>query len=274
MFIADKFIFLELEKTASTHIMRLLARIVEGQQVGKHNRLPAELATDSRPVLGAVRSPWDWYVSLWSYSCGTYGGLYARQTGYGLQGYGLRNHPWIGVVSILNQIIRPTGLWKHLYSDVNDVRLFRAWLVEMFNPKRRYDIGNGYAQSSLSSFSGYFTFMYMYLFARDDQRLFSRKDLAGAGDLNAFFQKNIRHDYVVHVENLEEDLIDALLKIGVDLKDEEELAIRSAKPVNTSKRSRSLVHYYDEETLALVADREAFFIERFGYKMPALSACQ
>jgi len=272
VFVADKFIFLHFEKTAGTHVLRLIETIVDGEKYGKHNRLPASMVADGRPVLGAVRSPWDWYVSLWSYSCDTFGGLYYRQTNVGFHGYGFRTHPWIAMTSVLNQMIRPTEMWRHLYSDVNKPELFRAWLVEMFNPERRFDIGNGYAQSPLSSFSGYMTFMYMYLFVRDTRTLFDRKYLSGPEAMDAFFRDNIRHDFVIHVENLEEDLIDVLDRLGVELNDENRHAIRSAKPVNTSSRKRSLGYYYDDSSLRLVADREAFFIERFGYKAPEISS--
>jgi len=271
MFIADDFIFLELEKTASTHIARLLAQIMLGSQQGKHNRLTQPLALSQRKILGAVRNPWDWYVSLWSYSCGTYGGLYARQTSWSIRGYGLRAHPWIGISSILHQFTRSSRMWKHLYSDVQNPELFRQWLIEMYNPKRKHDIGNGYAQSSLSDFSGYLTFMYMYLFARDVKRLFRKKVLTGNQDLSSFDQENIHIDHVIHVENLEEDLIDALQQMCIDLKEDDLHLIRSRKPTNTSARKRSLGRYYDQQTIELVEERERFFIERFGYQKPDLA---
>ena len=38
MFIADRLIYVELPKTACTHIGKLLALVVPGEQRGKHNK--------------------------------------------------------------------------------------------------------------------------------------------------------------------------------------------------------------------------------------------
>ena len=65
MFVAQGLIYLELQKTGGTHIRRLLERYTGGKPVGKHNRLPA--GSDADFIIGSIRNPWDWYVSLWAY---------------------------------------------------------------------------------------------------------------------------------------------------------------------------------------------------------------
>ena len=49
MFIADRLIYVELPKTACTHIGKLLALVVPGEQRGKHNK-PSQAEFDRQPV--------------------------------------------------------------------------------------------------------------------------------------------------------------------------------------------------------------------------------
>ena len=95
MFIADRLIYVELPKTACTHIGKLLALVVPGEQRGKHNK-PSQAEFDRRPVfLGSVRNPWAWYVSLWAYGCQQEGMLWEALThGRGsVRGLGWRAAP-------------------------------------------------------------------------------------------------------------------------------------------------------------------------------------
>jgi hypothetical protein len=62
MFVADGLVYLELQKTGGSHICRLLEQYANGRPEGKHNRLTAEYSTHY--VIGSIRNPWDWYVSL------------------------------------------------------------------------------------------------------------------------------------------------------------------------------------------------------------------
>ena len=76
MFVSKDLVFLELQKTGGSHILRLLSQWVKGEIVGKHNRLNWENA--GKFVVGSIRNPWDWYVSLWAYGVGGQGAIRAR----------------------------------------------------------------------------------------------------------------------------------------------------------------------------------------------------
>src|SRR5690349_15399636 len=78
MFVSDRIVFLELQKTGCTHIRNLLKEIVGGRLVMRHNQAPADLFTGDRFFLGSVRDPWDWHVSLWAYCCDGRGDLYSN----------------------------------------------------------------------------------------------------------------------------------------------------------------------------------------------------
>ena len=80
MFVSEKIVFIQLQKTGCTHIAKLLSNLLEGRHIGKHNRATPELFTNQRSFLGSIRDPWEWYVSLWAYGCDKKGRIYQRVT--------------------------------------------------------------------------------------------------------------------------------------------------------------------------------------------------
>ena len=75
MFVSEKLLYIELPKTACSQIRDLLKHLVGGQNIGKHNRPSEELVSSERVIIGSIRNPWDWYVSLWAFGCDQKGSL-------------------------------------------------------------------------------------------------------------------------------------------------------------------------------------------------------
>lgn len=93
MYIADKFVVIEISKTGTTHINRILGETVKGETIGKHNSAPGELIGSNKTFVASIRDPFDWYVSLWSFGCKVKerDAVYRRSTAYrpfALNGYG------------------------------------------------------------------------------------------------------------------------------------------------------------------------------------------
>ena len=81
MFITKDLCYLEMYKTGSQHIVKLLEKSVpEGKRIGNHNRPNDEVYKSNIYFLGSIRNPWDWYVSLWNFGCEKRGSLYNRLT--------------------------------------------------------------------------------------------------------------------------------------------------------------------------------------------------
>src|SRR5690606_10461451 len=91
MFVSDRIVFLELQKTGCTHIRNLLQELVGGELVGKHNRAGRELCSVDRFFLGSVRDPWEWYISLWAYGCDRKGVVFGTVTKRGRR---IRGRGW------------------------------------------------------------------------------------------------------------------------------------------------------------------------------------
>jgi hypothetical protein len=280
MLISEEIIYLELPKTACSHIRNLLKHLVGGNFEGKHNRLPYQSLRQSKMVIGSIRNPWDWYVSIWAFGCDSKGILYDRLTSRKLKGNGLLGDyknipPHVFLKFLIINILKPIEDWKRLYSDAKNPELFREWLSLVLNvgSSHKYCFGDGYAFSPISSFAGIYTYYYMRLFSYDLFDLFE-KNLGDINQLKNFDAKNNVLDETIRIENLENDLVDILKKLS--FKDSAELRheIRTYKPPlfkestsqsNSSSRIRDIGYYYDPTTRDLVMEREELLIEKYGY---------
>jgi hypothetical protein len=275
MYISDKVVFVELQKTATTHIKHILLEALDGESVGKHNQLTPELVARTATFLGSVRNPYDWYLSLWGYGCDSKGGVFhrtTRMTDSSLRGLGWRTHPGKAISLALKNVFNRRELtkrrkeWLASYGDVNNPVLFRDWLRMIHDSDYFADVGEGYSCWPGSSIAGLMTFRYLNLFC------VTTSDKARLGYLNSvdsiikFESKNLKINRFVRQESLESDMSEFLKEIGVgtSLRVNEMLSSKT----NTSSRGRDLHFYYDQESLGLIARREKMIIEKFGYCFP------
>ena len=272
MFISDRLVYLQLEKTGCTHIAKLLADCVEGKQVGKHNRLPSGQKHNGKYIVGSVRNPWCWYLSLWAFGCSTEGRFYNNVTSRHFRRH-FRKMPFHvckALAAIHHEILKPLNKWLMLYSDCDDPGLFRAWCRLALDQNRKYDFGEGYGYSSISSFTGLMTYRYIRLYSRNLSSIFTGKHITHIGELREFDTKNNLLDDIIRNESLEDDLIRVLRKVGYHLSDYQERKVRCAEKTNPSKHE-SARYYYDSETIELVGEREKFIVEKYSYEPPKLT---
>jgi hypothetical protein len=271
MFISDKIVFVELHKTGGTHIGKLLANLVGGEQVGKHNPATADLFTPGRSFLGSVRNPWDWYVSLWGFGCDGRGALFLRVTKprWEVKARAWR-HPRGTLRSLYRDLGRRPDQWHGTYTHADDAPAFRRWLRMVHDERRRPELGEGYAASPLSAFAGLLTYRYVSLFCRNGDAHEHGRALTSLEALRTYERAHCYVDRFIRNERLEHDLVQALLASGIPLTEAQQQYAFSQGRTNTSSRKRSAAYYYDEDTVRLVADRERFIVEKFGYEPPAL----
>ena len=276
MFIADRFVFLELQKTGGSHIRRLLKQYTDGAFIGKHNCLHEK--PDNKFVIGSVRNPWDWYVSLWAYGVSGKGAIRVRTSCRVDFNYYHRMLPkdmgknWLTLAELLTSVrydlVKPVSRWQQSYVDAEDAVLFRAWLKLLFDKKRRFDIGEGYGFSPLSMHSGLMTYRYFRLFTLGDG-VFRDNSLA---DANAVGEYDKNHNILagmIKMESLEDDFVRVLQDVGVKLTEQQiaELLNKQGGKTNVSKR-KPVDFYYDEATADLVEQGDSYLIEKYGYKSP------
>jgi hypothetical protein len=278
MFVAEKLVYLELQKTGGTHLLRLLEQYIGGQSIGKHNRMKSEYS--DRFIMGSIRNPWDWYVSLWAYGIGGNGAIRSRT----LRGvdfmYYHRLLPkamgknWLTpgefITSLYHDAYKPVARWQKTYQDSSSPDQFRDWLKMILDSARRFDIGEGYAFSPLSVSAGLMTYRYFRLFTLGAD-IYRDRRLANPGLLGDYDVEFNISNGMVRLEELEEDFIRLVTEAGYTLKDDqlEEIRKSAADKTNASAR-RTAEYYYDDETIALVKRKERFLIEKYGYVAPEL----
>jgi hypothetical protein len=255
MFVTDKLIYLQLQKTACSHIAALLEKTVGGRKIGLHIPLPRRFYSTGMYIVGSIRNPWDWYVSQWSYGCAGRGALHQRLTARRF--FRFFEKP-------ISELKKPVDRWRESYRDNRDPDCFKNWLKLMFDPARKKDLGEGYARSPISNFAGLMTYRYVMIYTRAKSR-----GLTDLQTLQKFDSENNVLKFAIRVESIEDDLIQALNQAGYQLSRDQIQTIKTGAESRTNPSDHlSPEFYYDEEAAGLVRDREKLIIEKYGYRPP------
>lgn len=276
MFVSDRIVFLELQKTGCTHIRKLLKDLVGGELIDKHDQAPPAMFKRNTFFLGSIRDPWDWYVSKWAFGCDGKGAVFNNVTKDGLRirGRGWKRHPYLRLVDLLeSRPNRHAAEWRRTYRDADDPGAFRAWLHMLHDENYWPDVGEGYRQCALSRFAGLLTYRYMKLFTCKQGELPALRAVSTPAQLAAYEREHCFIDYFIRNERLEAGLIEALRLADIAMPPRTVEDIMSRPKTNTSSKKHGPEHYYDEETERLVGQRESFIIGKFGYLAPSAKAC-
>lgn len=272
MFVSDKIVFMELQKTGCTHIRNLLKEIVGGEFVERHIQADPRLFTGDRSFLGSVRDPWDWHVSLWAYGCDSRGDFYdnVATSGIRIRKRGWKRHPWSTLIEYLQcRPNRHAEQWKRTFRDVDDAGAFREWLYMLHDETYWPDVGEGYWRSGMSRFAGLLTYRYMKIFACRKGELDALWAVSTPAQLARYEREHCFIDHFIRNEKLEPDLLAALELMDVEVPRRIADSMMSRRKTNTSSRKRGPGYYYDAATERLVGDRERFIVGKFGYVTPA-----
>lgn len=272
MFVSDKVVFIELHKTGCTHIRNLLEELVGGELAGKHNQVDANVLAQGKVVLGSVRDPWDWYVSLWAYGCDRKGLVFGNVTrpGMRIKGHGWKANPYLALRGLMgSRPNRNAEKWARTYRDANDAGAFREWLHMIHDEAYWSDLGEGYGRSRVSQVAGLYTYRYARLFSCRKSQSGSLEAISTFDQLVEHDRKNCFVDHFIRNESLEPDLFLALESSGFDIPGEVKSRIMSRARTNTSSRKDGTEYYYDAEAELIVGNRDKLVVEKFGYPVPS-----
>jgi hypothetical protein len=257
--VSDKMAYLELQKTASTHIGSLFVDLFGAERrLPKHGLLPADCR--DRFVVGSVRNPWDYYVSLWSFGGQGEGGLHTRLT---QRRFRAARRALPRVQPLVRELTKPVRDWRSTYEAPPTPEKFRRWLDLVHTPARAPELEAEYGASTIRDVAGYATYRYCRLFAGDLENVLGASTaLQLASNLEAKFLP----DAIIRMEHLADDLLAAVSKAGYEIDPALESAVRARTraPDNRSEH-RPYVDYYDDASRELVAKRDAVIIERHEY---------
>lgn len=271
MFKCDQFIYIQMQKTASRHIVTLLQKLFDGQVIGTHNCATAEQASEVRYVFSSMRNPWAWYLSLWSFGVQQRGAVWRRLTQK--QGRDLLREIYQQPAHVYQLcadfLAQDAAKWRQLYHCNDDAAAFRRWLACMHAPRHAHLLSREYRSSRLCRQVGFMTYRYLRLCCRLPEWRQSLTDCPALDlpTLKRFAQQHCYIDYFIQQENLEASFMHAVERIRT-LSAAEKQWVHTAPKLNVSERALPLAAYYDQASLDLVAQREQLLIEKFNYSRP------
>jgi hypothetical protein len=268
MFVSRKLVYLQMQKTGSTHVTRVLKQHMRGKQKERHEQLRDHERYADRLIASSVRNPWDWYVSLWAFGCAESGGFhkYLVHTPWSEIRHALRYGRVQGLAASLSRSAIRFGRrpnWKALYSDVANEANFRAWLKLVLGEEGLHIQKEGYAASPVKTVIGFMTYRFLALTTAYDRWNDLGRRAGTYEELARFADQHTITKRILRMETLNGDIFDMLQSIGVNVTLED---IEAIGKTNISVH-RKYDTYYDDETYRLVAERDKFIIERHGYQM-------
>jgi hypothetical protein len=229
MVATDKFVFVHLPRTGGTFLTTLIQRFFpSARQIGHH--LPRQFVPETYshlPLLGTVRNPWDFYVSLYHY-------VWPRDEKTILASW-MTDNGKLGFEASVRNLLN---------LGVDNERLDR--LIDMLPERLDYSKRNvpGVAKDAMrkirGSGLGYYTVRFNQMFGTAEDVFFCRLETLSQ-DLLTFFERS-------------GSATDALREF-----------LLSADKVNTADHLH-YSRYYPPELADLVLSRDRLLIDRFGYK--------
>jgi hypothetical protein len=266
MFISKKVVYLEMQKTGSTHVRQVLKRYVGGKTGERHEQLTDFESVKDRLIVSSIRNPWDWYVSLWTFGCSGSGGFarYLMHAPFSEIRHAARHSGWTAGLAATRRALARIGRhpqWRKLYSDAANQENFRRWLTLLLGEEGRFIAKEGYASSDIRNQAGFMTFRFLALTTEFNAWNAVGRQTSSRDAIRAFMERHGVARRILRMERLNQDLHGLLQDIGKPVSMEDLEAIGKTNAREHAKYG----YYYDPKTIDLVAKRDWLIIERFGY---------
>jgi hypothetical protein len=267
MFISKKLVYLQMQKTGSTHVTKVLQQFVGGRRGLRHGQMTDPEKYRKRFIFSSVRNPWDWYVSLYAFGCAGSGGFrkYLVQMPMSEIRHAWAEHDRDLTRAVLRRTIgNPLrGLkFRRLYKDAHNTENFRIWLKLVLGEEGQHILKEGYGTSEIRKSVGFMTYRFLALTTDYNAWMAEGRSAATLDQVRAFADKHNIAKRVLRMETLNEELLDVMTSAGTQISMEQ---IEEIGKTNASEH-RKYTDYYDDETYRLVAERDRFIVDRFGYQ--------
>lgn len=239
MIVTDQFVYIHTSRSAGTFLNRLILNHVPGAKMlqyhGHLRELPQEYS--HLPVIGFVRNPWDWYVSM----CFDY--QRKRQYVFEIISTGTARD----FEKILTRFLN-LGDNSAESKDLLDKLVHAApTSISKKNPKPREL--PGLTSDHFANYPdgiGYYSWLFQLM-----------------------YESERSHDISIgRFENLRQEMLRLFELTGTPVTDRMQRYLNRAPPMNPSPRPRSSVAGYSPALRELVAEKDKYLIDRFGYQFP------
>ena len=281
MFVCPEFVFIEVPKTGSTYIDRLLIQTTDGRKIGKHNYPDPLLLHSGRDFIASIRDPFDWYISLHAYGAkvSDRSGPYRKVRNirpFTFKGYGFDKNFRFALGAYANYLQRALRTdrpaFMATYAGAHDPALFRRWLTMLYHQDFSYLYNAIFAHSPLSQYAGFYTFRFLWLTCRNREQLLSPSCPGDHDALAMWEHENSYVDRFIRLERMSNDLLSLFDHYGYALTDEQSERIHNNHRHNASERKRDIVAYFDDAAATCIAARDRLLFEKFGYSKSVTEA--
>ena len=237
MIVTEHFVYIHVSRTGGTFLNKLIMNQVPGARMlqyhGHLEDLPEAYA--HLPVIGFVRNPWDWYVSMYS--------DYRRKGQYVFQILSDR-----GTLDFDRTVARflnlgdGSALSRRLLQHLARIA---PRVINARQPARNHL--PGLRSEHFNDFPegiGYYSWLFQLMFRSE-------------------------REHVVHFgrfENLREEALRLLEETGTPITNRIAAYLKRGEALNASNRPKTFVGAYAPQLEQLVAQRERLVIDRFGYE--------
>jgi len=237
MIVTKHFVYIHTSRTAGTFLNKLILEHVPGARMiqyhGHLRDLPAEFS--HLPVIGFVRNPWDWYVSMY---CD-----YRRKQQYVYQILSDR-----GALGFKKTISRFLNLGDNSDQSKKLLGQLIHAAPKFINAQTPPRIGNpGLRSEHFANFPenlGYCSWLFKLM-----------------------YESKRRHRvHLGRFEDLREEAIRLLTITGTPITEGITSYLEKADVLNSSPRPSSYIGGYPPELEQLVADKDKYLIDQFGYE--------
>lgn len=234
----EDFVYLDVQKTASTFIKQFLREFARSEEVDHHRHMPVNAYDPRKMYIISCRDPLSYYLSLYSFGCIGKGGLAIR----------------------LNK--KNMG---HFYDGTSEG--FTSWLNLILDPQTSQQYLSGLDRHRILDFVGVQTLRFLTLAFPAPLEMFNT--LNSKEDVLARLKTDGLMDVLVKTETLTSDLA-ALTsgKHGAMFKDSAaaERYLAKGKKKNRSAKLDIDLAALPPRILSLVGEREWLFFEALGYQ--------
>lgn len=239
MIVTDHFVYIHVSRTGGTFLNRLILDQVPGaRMIQYHGHLERHPAAYSHlPVIGFVRNPWDWYVSMFH--------DYRRKRQFVFQI--ISEH---GALDFESTVARFLNLGNGSGESGELLRHLAAAapaIIDTRQPGRNHLPGlRSDHFCNYPAGIGYYSWLFNLMFRTSRER-------------NILFGR---------FENLRKDALRLFEETGAPISKSIADYLGAAPPLNASPRPPEFADAYGPGLARLVAERERGLIERFGYAFP------
>lgn len=240
MIVTKHFVYIHTSRIAGTFLNRLILELVPGARMlqyhGHLRDLPGRFS--DLPVIGFVRNPWDWYVSMFF--------DYRRKQQYVFQiiseGGALDFEATVSrFLRLGDKSVQSRRLLEQLVHTAPTVIDAQA------PPRRRMP---GLRSKHFADFPenhGYYSWLFQLMYQSE----------------------NAHRIHIGRFEELREEALRLLTITGTPITKGIKAYLKEAEVLNSSPRPKIFVGGYPQQLEHLVADKEKYLIDRFGYNFSA-----